>query len=126
MQLDLEAWIQNPSSNAGWRVICASENVAKTARHFGASESQFPPRLTISYEVPARTPEITSAEFDEGSFSFHLDPDPGWFYIVETRERLDQGSWTVLTNIAAGAALNAISVNLPGTNQHQFFRVNRN
>jgi hypothetical protein len=126
MQLDLETWIQNPSSNAGWMVICASENVAKTARHFGASESQSPARLTISYEVPARTPEITSAKFDEGSFSFHLDPDPGWFYIVETRERLDQGSWTVLTNIAAGAALSPLSVNLPGTNQHQFFRVNRN
>jgi hypothetical protein len=126
LQGDLQAWIQNPNSNSGWILICASEGDAKSARHFGSTESGFPPRLTISYEIPARIPEITPADFTQGSFALRVTPDPGWFYTIEWRENLDQGDWIAVTNIAAGAALLPISVPVPSTNPHQFFRAYRN
>ncbi|MGZ8939172.1 MAG: DNRLRE domain-containing protein, partial [Limisphaerales bacterium] len=125
IQSDLQAWLQDRASNAGWILICGSENESKSARHFGSSESQFPARLTITYAVPAPVPEFTSISSDSSRLAFRITPTAGWFYTIEAREHLDAGEWMVLTNLAGGAALSDLFFDLPATNRHQFFRAYR-
>lgn len=57
---DVQAWLNNPSSNFGWILISQSESVSKSARRFGARESGGnAPTLFIQYSVPAATVTIS-------------------------------------------------------------------
>ena len=125
LQSDLQEWVANPALNHGWILLCGSEDVAYSARHFGSSESTNAPQLRITYEIPAAVPEMTSVAAQGAHFNFQINPVAGWFYAIEMREFLDRGSWVLLTNAAAGAALAPISINAPLTNAHRFFRAYR-
>ena len=51
---DVQAWINNPSSNFGWLLISENEVSPETARRFGAREDPtHAPVLTISYSLPS-------------------------------------------------------------------------
>ena len=48
---DVQAWLDNPSSNFGWIVIGA-EAVATSAKRFDTRESTSPPQLTVQFMPP--------------------------------------------------------------------------
>ncbi|HVK59669.1 MAG TPA: immunoglobulin domain-containing protein [Candidatus Kapabacteria bacterium] len=125
LHADLQTWIQNPGTNHGWIIISDGENAEYSARHLGSSESQNPPRLTLTYEIPASAPSLSEPLLANGNFAFQIEPTAGWFYAVEAREHLDRGEWLVLTNIPGGNGLTPLNFTLPATNRYHFFRVNR-
>jgi hypothetical protein len=125
LQDDVQTWIQRPASNHGWIVISEGENVLRSARHLGSSESQFPPQLTLTYEIPSPVPTLTQPGVTDGKFNFQSQPTAGWFYTVETREHLDRGDWIVITNMPGGDGRSLLNFSTPATNGHQFFRSTR-
>jgi hypothetical protein len=46
---DLQAWLNDPSSNFGWVLMTQAEDIDKTARGFASHESGFGPTLTIEF-----------------------------------------------------------------------------
>jgi hypothetical protein len=53
---DVQAWVSNPASNFGW-VIRANEIDAGSAQRLNSREnSNNPPQLTVTYQVPTPTP----------------------------------------------------------------------
>jgi hypothetical protein len=122
---DVQLWIRNPAANHGWMLISDGEAVAKSARHFGSSESAHAPELVISYSIPAPAPVITEVAHDGENIRFQINGSPGWFYEIETRANVDGGLWTGLTNAPAGPGLMPVLIAVPLTNSHQFFRALR-
>jgi hypothetical protein len=125
LQDDLQTWIQTPASNNGWIIISEGENVLRSARHLGSSESQFPPQLTLTYEIPSPAPTLTQPGVTDGKFNFQSQPAAGWFYTVETREHLDRGDWIIVTNMPGGDGRTLLNFSTSATNGHQFFRSTR-
>jgi hypothetical protein len=53
---DVQAWVSNPTTNFGW-VILGNETNAGGAQRFNTREnSDNPPQLTVTYQLPAPTP----------------------------------------------------------------------
>ena len=122
---DLDAWIKNPATNHGWILISNGEGTGGTARHFGSSESTTPPELFVRYSFAAEIPTITGTRLESTNFVFEIAGNPGWFYNIQTRDFVDGGIWTAITNVPAGAGLVPIVISVPATNSQQFFRAFR-
>jgi spore coat protein A len=54
MTADVQAWLDNPSSNHGW-ILLGNEATNKNAKRFGSRESAAPPTLLIDYTAGAPT-----------------------------------------------------------------------
>ncbi|MEM8946964.1 MAG: DNRLRE domain-containing protein [Planctomycetota bacterium] len=55
MVLDVQAWLDDPSSNFGW-ILIGDESVSSSSRQFGSRESSFgAPVLQIGYVIPEPT-----------------------------------------------------------------------
>ena len=50
---DVQAWVDQPSSNFGWLVKSDDEATAKTVRDLGSRESTSPPLLIVGFSPPA-------------------------------------------------------------------------
>lgn len=122
---DLQIWIQHPATNHGWMIISEGEKSDYSARHFASSETLTPPQLLLTYQTPAPIPTLTNSRIDNRTLRFTITPAPGWFYQIQTREHLDRGEWTILTNLPAGNASTPLSFQSPLTNTHRFFRTLR-
>jgi hypothetical protein len=121
---DVQNWLTNAASNNGWLIKSESEDLGRSARHFGSSESTSPPQLLIDYLVPAPSPTLTNIRIQsQTNFTFQLNGAPGWIYTVESRDNVDHGPWTTITNAPAGPATNPILISLPLTPPQGFYRV---
>src|SRR5258708_18824092 len=50
---DVQAWVDNPGTNAGWLLYSESEGTARTARHFATREDPAnTPVLVVTYSLP--------------------------------------------------------------------------
>jgi hypothetical protein len=61
MQSDVQAWVNNPSSNFGW-LLHGDETINKTARAFASRTPDLPgdaPVLTVTYIVPGAVPVLS-------------------------------------------------------------------
>lgn len=122
---DIEAWVKNPATNHGWILISDGEGVGGTARHFGSSESATPPELFVRYTFSAVIPTITATRLESTNFVFEIVGSAGWLYNIQTRDLVDRGIWTAITNVPAGAGLVPIVISVPATNSQQYFRAFR-
>src|SRR3990170_3786518 len=60
MVADVQAWLDNPSTNFGW-IIRGIEGANESSKRFNSSESgQNPPALAITYTPPSGTPTPTA------------------------------------------------------------------
>lgn len=65
MVADVQAWLDDPSSNFGW-IVLGDESGPGTAKRFGTHENPdgaVRPRLTITYTIPAPAPACVVAAF---------------------------------------------------------------
>jgi hypothetical protein len=118
---DVNAWLANPGTNYGWILKSESEGSLGTARHFGSNESAQPPQLLLQYINPASA-RLTNVVAQAGKLTFRFDAADGWFYRVESRNNLESGAWTTVTNLPAGPA-RTIFTSVPITPPHRFYRV---
>jgi hypothetical protein len=58
MRADVQAWLDDPTSNFGWLVL-GDESEIETAKRFDTRESASPPVLTIQYRPPGPRPTPT-------------------------------------------------------------------
>jgi hypothetical protein len=124
LKADVQDWLANPASNHGWLMMTDSEGMFFTARHFGSSKSEDPPQLVVEYSLgAAEGPTLNDVQAKNNLFTFTFVPTPGQAYAVEARTNLTLGNWTVVTNIPANPAANAIVVTNNMVAQNEFFRV---
>ena len=96
---DVQAWLENPSTNFGWLIKDEIESSATTARRFGSREDAVnSPRLRIEYEI-AHVVRISSAAIVNGQFCLRFTAQAGKSYIVERRERMGEGSWNIISTL---------------------------
>jgi hypothetical protein len=114
---DVRAWVANPSSNFGWMMKSAGENLQQSARRFASRESATGrPTLTVLYELPPPELRITQFELrEQGMFlawTGGLAP-----YRVERAENI-LGPWTAVT-----AASSQTQATAPAGSAIAFYRV---
>jgi hypothetical protein len=95
MVADVAAWIADPSANNGWLVKTADESISSSARRFDSRESATGPQLIVDF-TPLR---IDSFGISNGEFCLRFNGKAGKSYVIERRERLDQGTWTQVTTL---------------------------
>ena len=68
---DVQAWVDDPSTNFGWILNTESEHMSGTARRFGSRESGTAPSLVVTFTAaaPPTAPEITSQPQDQTVFA---------------------------------------------------------
>jgi hypothetical protein len=97
MVADVAVWIADPSVNHGWLVKTADESISPSARHFDSRESATGPRLIVDYDfTPLR---IDLFGISNGQFCLRFNGKAGKSYLIQRRERLDQGNWTQVTTL---------------------------
>jgi len=121
MAADVQSWLANPSTNYGWMLKSESEGSFGSARHFGSSESAQPPQLLLQYINPAAA-RLTNVVAQADKLTFRFAAADGWFYRVESRQTLESGAWTTVTNLPAGVP-RTINISVPITPPRRFYRV---
>jgi hypothetical protein len=122
---DVQAWVDNPTNNFGWILLSQNEGTPKTARRFGTRTSSSPV-LEISYSAgvaPLLPVTLSGLQLVSNLFSFSFPTEPGRSYDVQARDALTNGTWTVLTNIPAGAQTNAVLTDSVTGLPQRFYRV---
>jgi hypothetical protein len=119
---DLQAWLQNPSSNFGWVLMTESETTAFTARRFGSRESVTnAPALQIQFATP---PTIQWIQAQPGEIRLSFPVSAGLSYAVEVADVLGVTHWQTLTNLGLQNLTTNLVVSDPfPTNSQRFYRV---
>jgi hypothetical protein len=120
---DVQAWANDPSANFGWLLWSRLESRPKTARAFASREDRAnAPSLLIEFEPPAAL-GIERAEIVDGLFQLSFAAQAGQGYVVEVRDALASGEWSVLTNWPASpTATNHTAVDSASASQ-RFYRL---
>ena len=123
MIADVQFWLDNPSANFGWALVCQAEATDFTARRFASHEDMnYPPSLNIDFIPP---PQILSVARQSNQFTLTFSGEAGQTYFVEYRNSITNGNWLLLTNVGTlSAATNVIVADLlPLSNPNRFYRV---
>jgi hypothetical protein len=108
---DVNAWLANPASNHGWLVKTEDESVAFTARRWSSREAASgAPVLEVQFEPAAPPVSISSTAIVGTDFCLRFNARPGKSYVVERRERVDSGSWDVVTTLPPAAEAGEVAV----------------
>jgi len=112
---DVQAWLDEPSSNHGWVIMTRSEGTASTARRITSSEAASQgPILEIEYSLPL---EITSSSIvDQDILITWSEGAPP--YQLQRTESLAPLAW-----MNEGTTTTDTSARVPLGTGHQFFRV---
>ena len=118
---DAQAWLDDPTTDFGWMIICESEEINFTARRFASREDTGrAPHLEIEY-VP---PKIEFPAATNGQFNFSFAVQSNQTYVVEFRPSLSPlDNWATLTNFAAQPASTNLIVSDPITDGQRFYRL---
>jgi hypothetical protein len=122
---DVQRWVDNPDSNAGWLLRSNTEGPF-TARHFGTREvAARAARLTVEFElVPSLEPvTIGAVSMQDGTLTFAFEAQAGVGYKVEFREDLLSGDWSAVTNIPPPTTAGTLNVNHVIQGSSGFYRV---
>jgi hypothetical protein len=119
---DVQAWLQNPSSNFGWVLMTESETTEFTARRFGSRESiTNAPTLQIQFATP---PAIQWIQAQPGEIRLSFPVSAGLSYAVEFADGLGTNHWQTLTNLGLQNLTTNLVVSDPfPTNSQRFYRV---
>lgn len=118
---DLNLWLQEPSLNHGWMLLCSDESVQSTARRFGSREDlNHQPRLELTYLVAPRL-EIQATAPTTAQLTFTAAA--GQAYEVLYRENLSNGTWQSLTNLTALPTNHLVTLSLVTSTPARLYRV---
>jgi hypothetical protein len=118
---DVQLWLDRPGTNFGWMLLCQAEEVAFSARRFGAREHPVsPPRLQISFLAP---PAFDRVEKLPGQLNLYFTQLPDQGYRVESRTALGVGGWQTFANFPANGNTNSIVVADANPAAQRFFRL---
>lgn len=122
---DVTAWVNDPSSNHGWMIKTADEDLALSARRFAANDGLFNrPSLEVSYEVPDASLRIAGPAVAADRFCFSFEGQAGKTYFVERRADLGpSGIWSFVTNLPPTTSAGTITVCEPLVSGRQCYRV---
>ena len=111
---DVQAWLQDTNSNQGWILMSQLERTARTARRIGARErtANDRPRLVVEFTIPTTSnpPQLQSAQRSGDTFNFAFAAEANRGYAVEFTDAIPTVSWQALTNLAAQATAQQITV----------------
>lgn len=120
---DVNAWLASPAANHGWLVKTEDESIGFTARHFASREaSTGAPVLEVQFETSA-PPRITLAEIMGSRFCLHFIARQGKSYVVERRDLVDRGEWTVIATLPPADVRGEVTVCDPLGTVPGFYRV---
>jgi hypothetical protein len=122
---DVQGWVDNPESNAGWLLRSGTE-APFTARHFGTREhSSGAARLTIEYEVmPVVEPvTISGVSVSDGEIRFSFNALAGMAYQVQLRADLAGGEWATVTNVPLQTASGTVNISHAIQDPTGYYRV---
>ena len=124
MIADVQFWLDNPSANFGWALVCQAEATDFTARRFASREdTNYPPSLNIDFIPP---PQILSVWLQSNQFTLVFAGEGGQSYFAEYRDSLlTNSNWNLLTNIGSLSTTTNVVVtdSLPLSNPNRFYRV---
>jgi hypothetical protein len=122
MVADVTAWIQHPSGNFGWILLCTDESTQSTARRFGSREDvDHQPMLILDYLIP---PALQIVKTNATQTQLHFTAWAGHNYDVLYRDSLPTGNWLPLTNLTAVETnYSAVVIDSVSSTQ-RFYRVN--
>jgi hypothetical protein len=122
---DVQLWVDNPESNAGW-LLRSNTEAPFTARHFGTREvAARAASLTVGFElVPALEPvTIRAVSIQDSTLTFAFEAQAGVGYKVEFRDDLMGGDWSTVTNIPSPTTAGMLNVNHVIQGSSGFYRV---
>jgi hypothetical protein len=130
MVANVQEWVATPGQNAGWFLLCASEDLEKSVRKFGSHEAPDPasrPALTVEFSVPERrAPALTVLAPADGEFRFEFEGVAGVEYTVQTSTDLEATHWLDLKTFAPLPAASTLRVSDRLLDrQNRFYRVVR-
>ena len=94
---DVQAWVDDPSTNFGWMLICESEADNFTARRFASREdTDLEPYVLVQYDPPPHV-DLVAATNAQVNLSFTAQSNQS--YTVEFRVSFSSSdTWLTLTN----------------------------
>ena len=123
---DLQAWVNAPGTNFGWRLHTQSESTPLTARLFASRETGAPvqPSLSVTYDLPATPPTLTVLPVANGELRFSFPAEANRPYVVEARDFFGVGgAWGAVLNLPVPGAATVLTVTNPVVGGARFFRV---
>jgi hypothetical protein len=122
---DVQLWVDDPESNAGW-LLRSNTEAPFTARHFGTREAAAnAASLTVEYDLqPAIEPVTLGAVTTQGgALSFSFEAQAGVSYDVEFREDVMSGDWSTITNFPPPATSGTLNVTHPIQGASGYYRI---
>lgn len=98
---DVTAWLTNSAANHGWLIKTEDESVGFTARRWASREAASgAPVLEVQFEAPEPL-RIKLATIVADQICFSFTAKAGKTYVLERREQVDSGQWTVVATLPA-------------------------
>jgi len=123
---DVQAWVNNSSSNFGWVILSESEDQAGNVRRVSAKESAKSPQLVLDYTIPPAIlpPEFKGFSLNAGALELRFRAEAGNLYAVEYLDSLvTTPQWMVLTNVAAKLISSDPVIVVPADQPQRFYRL---
>ncbi len=118
---DVQFWLDQPESDAGWILISESEDVPMTAKQFASRENVgSEPQLAIDYLA---RPTLAAPRPLTNCFVFSFLAEPGQAYTVECATNLPASVWTMVLNLPPPLTETNVVVADPLTSGPVFYRV---
>jgi len=123
---DVQLWVGNAGNNFGWIVISGSEGDASSARRVASREDSLnpPPVLALQYTIPAAAtpPNLFNLALVEDKIRFSFHAESNRTYAIEFRDSFTNGTWNVLSNIAALPANATLHITNGVSSAERYFR----
>lgn len=117
---DVQLWLDQPTTNFGWIIVCANEDALYTARRIGTREDPVnTPLLTIDY-TPFR---IQNTTVISNQFQFSFMALAGRATTVQINGSLTTTNWLALTNFPAPPADTNLTVSDSLSAPQRFYRL---
>ncbi|MCI0537645.1 MAG: DNRLRE domain-containing protein [Verrucomicrobiales bacterium] len=127
--LEMQAWLNDPSSNFGWMLLTQAEQAPKSARRFAAREFPEPnarPVLIIEFSASPKLvpPTITSISLTNGHATIRFGTLIGAQYGLQARDALDRGDWETLAWLKGSSLLGQLTLtNETSSRTQRFYRI---
>ncbi len=91
---DVQLWVNNPSQNFGWILICLDGNNTGSAIQLGSRENTGnEPVLTVGYTLPFTPPTLKNPGITNGQFCFSFNIEAGRGYQLQRTGDLSSTNW---------------------------------
>ena len=127
MVADVQDWVSQPASNAGWMLICELESLFKSVRKFTSRENiatNSRPTLVVQFNREISPPTLNLLPATNGQFQFWFNAESNRGYTVIYGDDIGATNWNVLTNIPPRPVeANVLVADALLTESNRFYRV---